>query len=254
MILVLAGTKDGRQLAANLDHAGYQVIVSVTSQHGRELATQNSLVINAEKLDKDAMAQFIKTHNVKLVIDGSHPYAVNASQNAIKACHVTSTAYLRYERPELALPHYDKLHVVSSYQQAARQAAELGKIIFLTTGSRMLEVFTAEPKLKSHRLIARVLPDPQVITQCVELGLSLNNIIALQGPFSHQLNYAMFKDFGAEVVVMKNSGQIGGSDTKLSAAMELNLAVIVIDRPTVHYSNIASNYEQILEYVQEVFK
>lgn len=254
MILVLAGTKDGRQLAAELAQAGYQVIVSVVSQHGRELAAQNSVVINTDKLDEDGMVEFIKTHNVKLVIDGSHPYAVNASQNAMKACQLASTEYLRYERPALVLPCYEKMHVVTSYQQAARKAADLGKVIFLTTGSRMLEVFTAEPILKNHRLIARVLPDPQVITQCIELGFSLNNIIAIQGPFSHQLNFAMFKDFGAEVIVMKNSGQIGGSDTKLSAAMELNLAVIVIDRPVVNYSKVVFNYDQILEHVQEVIK
>ena len=30
---------------------------------------------------------------------------------------------------------------------------------------------------------------------------------------------------------MKNSGLVGGSDTKLQAAMDLGLAVVVIDRP-----------------------
>ncbi|MGI6091402.1 MAG: precorrin-6A reductase [Veillonellaceae bacterium] len=254
MILVLAGTKDGRQLAANLAQAGHQVVVSVVSKHGRDLAAQNNLVVNTDKLDANAMVQFIQFNHIKLVIDGSHPYAVNVSQNAIKACQITNTKYLRYERPALDLPYYDKLHIVTSYHQAARQAANLGQVIFLTTGSRMLGIFTAEPKLKNHRLIARVLPDPQVITQCVELGFGLNDIIALQGPFSHQLNYAMFKDFGAEVLIMKNSGQIGGSDTKLSAAMELNLSIIVIDRPKINYDKVVFNYDQILEYVQEVFK
>ena len=254
MILVLAGTKDGRQLAAKLAQTGYPVIVSVVSQHGHELAAQNNLTVYTNKLDAPAMVQFIQTHNIKLVIDGSHPYAVNVSQNAITACKITNIGYLRYERPALALPPYDKLYVVGSYQEAARQAADHGKVVFLTTGSRMLDVFTAEPRLKGHRLIARILPDPHVETQCVELGFGLDNIVAIQGPFSYHLNYAMFKDFNADVIVMKNSGHIGGSDTKLSAAIDLNLAVIVIDRPVISYSNVVFKYEQILEHVQEVFR
>lgn len=253
MILVLAGTKDGRQLAAKLAQAGYEVIVSVISQHGCQLAAQDNMVIHTDKLDQTEMVNFIRNHNIKLVIDTSHPYAVNVSKNAINACHSLNVDYLRYERPATDLSSYKNLHTVQNYQEAACKAADLGKVVFLTTGSRMLETFKAEPKLQEHRIIARVLPDPDVIAKCVALGFSLSDIVALQGPFSHQLNSIMFKDYGAEVIVMKNSGQIGGSDTKLSAAAELNLPVIIINRPTVSYHNIVSNYDDILTYVKEVF-
>ncbi|MGL5511787.1 MAG: precorrin-6A/cobalt-precorrin-6A reductase, partial [Sporomusa sp.] len=38
MILVLAGTVDGRDLAARLIKAGHQVLVAVVSDYGRTLA------------------------------------------------------------------------------------------------------------------------------------------------------------------------------------------------------------------------
>jgi len=43
VILVLAGTRDGREIAAGLTEAGYAVTVSVTSEYGRELAKKSAV-------------------------------------------------------------------------------------------------------------------------------------------------------------------------------------------------------------------
>lgn len=254
MILVLAGTKDGRQMAASLAQSGYIVIVSVVSQYGRALAEQGNLVVYSDPLNKNGMIDLIKLKNVKMVIDASHPYAVNVSKNAMEACISANVVYLRYERPATILPRYDKLCVVSGYQEAASKASDFGQTIFLTTGSRALETFKREHKLRDHRIVARIIPDPEAIIKCFNLGFSIRDIIALQGPFSHQLNVAMFKEYNADVVIMKNSGQIGGSDTKISAAIELGLPLIVIDRPKVNYHNFVNNYTEVLLKVREVFQ
>ena len=66
-----------------------------------------------------------------------------------------------------------------------------------------------------------------------DLNVSPKRIIAVQGPFSYDMNRIMFHDTKASVVVMKNSGLVGGADTKLQAAMDLGIHVIVIDRPRV---------------------
>ena len=48
------------------------------------------------------------------------------------------------------------------------------------------------------------------------------------------MNRIMFHDTKASVVVMKNSGLVGGADYKnYNAAMDLGIHVIVIDRPRV---------------------
>lgn len=45
MILVLAGTQDGREIAAGLREAGYEVIASVVSEYGRELVAQSGVPV-----------------------------------------------------------------------------------------------------------------------------------------------------------------------------------------------------------------
>ncbi|VBB06836.1 precorrin-6x reductase [Lucifera butyrica] len=254
MILVLAGTQDGREISRLLVEAGYSVMVSVTTEYGQELAAYPGLAVNCRPLDEDGMVNLIRERRIRLLLDASHPYAANVSQNAMAAAARSGIRYVRYERPAVPLPAYEKLYVVPDASVAAERAALFGKVVFLTTGSRWLKIFKESPFLQSHRLIARVLPEPAVLADCLQWGYKPGDIIAMQGPFSHELNVALFRAYGARAVVMKNSGRIGGSDTKITAAMELALPLLVIDRPALNYQEIVHSIEDAIHYVREVIK
>ena len=151
-IFVVAGTQDGRELAGFLHENGYKVIASVVSKYGEELLKQyEGIEINDKPLDSAGLTEFIAKNNISLLVDASHPYAANASQNAMKACHNTKIPYIRYERKQTVLD-YEKAYYVENYAEASKKASELGKNIFLTTGSRNLEAFTASPYLKDCKL------------------------------------------------------------------------------------------------------
>ena len=251
MIFVAAGTQDGRELAGFLLARGYAVTASVVSSYGEELLRRyKGIQINDKPLDAEGMLDYIKEHGIKCFIDASHPYAANVSVNAMQACHIAGIPYLRYERQESRL-EYDRAFYVSSYAEAAEKASELGKNIFLTTGSRNLKAFAGAGCLKDCRIVCRVLPDPEVLTECAGLGFTPDNIIAMQGPFSELLNQELFKKYEAEVVVTKNSGSIGGTDTKFSAAMKLNLPLIIIDRPHIEYDEVAGSFEEAAAFAEK---
>ncbi len=254
MIVVLAGTRDGRELAAFLARQGWPVSIAVVSDYGRKLAAQDGLTVHTGGRDTVGFVALLRSEGARALIDASHPYAATASRNAQAACEALDLPYLRYERPPAPLPAYDKLHRAADAVQAARLAADLGKVIFLATGSRTLAAFKNEPLLAGRRLIARVLPEPEVLTVCRRLGFAPADIIALQGPFSHQLNLALFREYAADVIVTKNSGLVGGADSKFSAAVELGLPLIVIDRPAIEYSRIAADIDSVSDFVKEVLK
>lgn len=231
MIWVLAGTQDGREIASALASERKEtVLVTVVSEYGKKLAELPNVKVLVGPLDGAAMRSTIERYHITLLVDASHPYALQVTETAKQVCMELAIDYVRYERPPVSLPDYDKLVVVSSAEAAAEAASVLGKVVFLTTGSRTLAVFTQSPALKNHRLIARVLPDAAVMGECEALGFTPKDIVALQGPFSEELNCALFHEYEADVIVMKNSGVIGGSDSKLAAAMKLHLAVVVIER------------------------
>lgn len=255
MIFVAAGTQDGRELIGLLLQRGYNVTASVISYYGEKLLAQYAnfgakLQINDEALDELALEKYFVEHQVTLFVDASHPYAVNVSKNAMQACKEQRIPYIRYER-DLTKLEYDKVIVVHSYEEACEQAAKCGEHIFLTTGSRNLAKFTTSPHLQGKQLIARVLPTTEVIALCEKLGLLPGQVIGMQGPFSELLNQELFVKYHADVIVTKNSGSIGGTDTKIAAAQALNLPVIVIDRPQLHYDELARTYEEVLDFVKE---
>ena len=74
----------------------------------------------------------------------------------------------------------------------------------------------------------------------------------MQGKFSVELNVELFKHANAEVIVTKNSGIIGGADTKLEAAQILNLPVVMIDRPKIFYPNLATTFDDVLNFLEEI--
>ena len=250
MILVLAGTQDGREIAAGLREAGYEVIASVVSEYGRELVAQSGVPVQAAAMDEQELQQFVIRSGIRLMIDATHPYAVNVSRNARQVAANLHIPCLRYERPDSALPIYAKLVLAPDMQRAAEMAVGLGKTVFLTTGSHSLPLFRAAAAGRDCRLIARVLPQPEVIADCIANGFSPADIIAAQGPFSQELNRELFRAYGADVMVTKNSGAIGGTDAKIAAAIELGLMIVVVQRPAALQQQVFESLPALLEYLK----
>jgi precorrin-6A/cobalt-precorrin-6A reductase len=255
VIWVIAGTRDGREIAASLaDRFPDQVFVTVVTSYGKELSAHEGLEIRVGRFTEEDMVRCIGEKKIGLMIDASHPYAAVVSRTARSACRRAGISYLRYERPEIALPPYEKLYHTSCEEEAARRAGQCGKRILLTTGSKTLPVFVKAAELQGKEIWARVLPLSSVIKECEELGMQARYIIAMQGPFSYAVNRAMIHDLRADTVIMKNSGLIGGSDTKFQAAADEGCHIIVIDRPPAESGfPSASSEEEVLKYTEDYY-
>ena len=82
MIWVIAGTLDGRTLAVEIQkRTGEDVLVTVVSQYGAELAAHKGISVHTGRLDQEAMQDLIKKHNVRLLIDASHGYGSRCSKS-----------------------------------------------------------------------------------------------------------------------------------------------------------------------------
>lgn len=249
-IFLIAGTEDGRKLAKFLSDKNFEVTASVVSEYGKKILEQyEKIKINDKKLNSVELEKILRDENFKILVDASHPYAENISQNAITACENLKIFYIRYERPEVEIT-YKKIFRAESYERAAEISASLGKNIFLTTGSRNLKKFVECEAVKNCNITARILPTAEVLSEC-EKFLSPKNIVAIQGKFSTELNVELFKHAQAEVIVTKNSGEIGGADTKIAAAEILNLPVVIIDRPKIFYPRVAKNFDEVLKEIEK---
>lgn len=203
---------------------------------------------------KENLDKLFNSRVVQLLLDASQPFPGGISKHAQSLCHDNQIPYIRLARREVELPDSPLLYPVYSWEEAALKAAELGNTIFLTTGSYNLDLFVRHPHMGGKRIVVRVLPDPQVIEKVQALGIAPKNIVAMQGPFSREINKATFKMYNASVIVTKDSGNAGGTDNKISAALNLKIPVVIIKRPEIKGEdiNIAYTFDQVFEFIQNV--
>ena len=106
MILFLAGTSDSRQVAASLKERGIDLVLSTFSPYGRVLAEAEGLECRDGALDVDGILAWVEKNQGNLIIDGTHPYAVAASQTALAAAQEAKIPYIRLARPETPIPSF----------------------------------------------------------------------------------------------------------------------------------------------------
>ena len=264
MILIFGGTSDSLVLAKALEEAGYDYILSVATAYGKQLADQkvkgteeNTSQARGEviegRLNLEGMKALIEAKHIQLILDATHPYALEVSQNAMTVAEIMKVPYLRYERPSLLEAiSKEHIHIVKDVQEACEVANSLGKTIFLGTGSKTLGAFVKG--LPNKKLIARVLPTSQVILECEALGLSPDNIVGMKGPFSEAINKALYKHYGVECMITKESGAEGGFLEKVRSCQEEGIEVIVIQREALPYPKIAHTIDLVVKEVHQLLK
>ena len=231
-ILIFSGTGDGRLLAEKLADAGYDVTVSVATEYGEQVMPQNSgIKVHCGRMDEAHMYAFMSSCGVDFVIDATHPYAKVVSEIIRKVCEKEKYKYYRLVRNsyENELSD-DSIVIADNTNEAADFAQKMSGNIFLSTGSKELSVFFEKISDK-NRIYARILPSVKVLEQVTKAGMQGKQIICMQGPFSEELNYAMFAQTNSRILVTKESGSTGGFIEKIKAAKRLGMKVIVIKRP-----------------------
>ena len=74
----------------------------------------------------------------------------------------------------------------------------------LYENGKYTEALTALPDF-AQRVWLRILPSQKGLAQCLAAGFPPKHIICMQGPFSRELNEAMFRSTGAEILLTKES-------------------------------------------------
>lgn len=254
MILFLAGTSDAKELALLLYKEGYELIASVVTENAANELKQVQIPVRVGRMNEEMFERYVIEQRIEVMIDASHPFAEELSRTAMKVAKKVSIPYIRYERESKSYEHR-LVTYVNHYEEAAELAAQKKGVIFLTTGSKTLQIFTEQLlNLPNTRLIARMLPRKDNMEKCEALGLPQKNIVAIQGPFTKEFNKALFKQYGVTLMITKESGKEGAVDEKLEAALELNIETIMIKRPKMKYETMFHTFEDVLNHVRTLRK
>jgi precorrin-6x reductase len=241
-LLLFGGTTEGRQLCDFLREKAIAAVVCVASSYGGEqLVAGDSLQILARRLDKAAMTRLIRRERPRLVIDATHPYATEVSRNIREACEdahkdgdgeagpPAAAAYIRVSRQK-AQPEQAGCLCFTTLEEIIRRLNQTEAKAFIALGAKEAAALTGVKDYK-RRLYLRILPAPDSLQSCLGLGYPASHIICMQGPFSQELNTAMFRETKAAILVTKESGDAGGFQEKAAAAQALGMDILLWARP-----------------------
>lgn len=227
-VLIFAGTTEGRKLSEYLVRKCIPHTICVATEYGEIVLEENSFVtIHQGRMQEQEIRDFINAKDYAVVIDATHPYAAVITQNIKSAMTGLTIPYYRLQREMEKETFYDKCVFFDSHEACSRALKAIKGNILLTTGSKELTAYTSVESLKS-RLFVRVLPSVESITLCMEKGIVGKQILALQGPFSTELNKAVIHQYEIACLVTKESGANGGYLEKVEAAKRADIPVFVI--------------------------
>lgn len=228
-ICIFAGTTEGRELVEYLSAQPVAVTACVATEYGETLlpAAEN-LTVLAGRLSAAEITQMLSDAQFDLVIDATHPYAASVTKSISGACHAAGTEYLRLLRKASEIPS-DGVYVADMEEAVDYLDGREGNIL-LTTGSKELGKFGRLVDF-ADRVYARVLPADASLEACCAAGLKAAHILAMQGPFSQEMNLAMLRFASAAWLVTKDGGQAGGFQEKVAAARQAGARLVVIGRP-----------------------
>ncbi len=239
-ICVFAGTTEGRELVTFLQNQPVHVTVCVATEYGETLLPPSeNLTVSAKRLSTEEMIRLFQEEAFDLVIDATHPYADQVTESIAEACQAVGIESVRLLRdagfPETrkgtaGIEEPESIVYVPDVKAAVDVLNRHSGTVLLTTGSKDLRAFQALRDFE-ERVYARVLPMESSFELCREVGLKPAHVIAMQGPFSTDMNEAQIRHVSASWLVTKDGGNAGGFPEKLAAVKHTGIRMIVIGRP-----------------------
>jgi precorrin-6A/cobalt-precorrin-6A reductase len=221
-LLILGGSGEAADLARALaGDARYDVTLSLAGRTSEPVALPGRLRTGGFG-GAGGLARVLAEERFDLVIDATHPFAVQMKANAIQAARAAGVPLLAIRRPAWVPRDGDRWIMVESIEAAADAIGEKPRRVFLTTGRMEIAPFRQAPQ---HFYIVRSVeaPAPEELPPRAEL-------ITARGPFNLEDERALLETQKIEVIVTKNSGG-AGAEAKLEAARSLSLPVIMVTRP-----------------------
>ncbi len=223
-VLILGGTAEAAALARAL--AGEPRVAVTTSLAGRTRAPAElpGAVRRGGFGGAQALADYLKTRAVDLLVDATHPFAARISRNAAQACAAAGVPRLVLTRPPWTAREGDRWTPVPDAGAAAAALPGLGARVFLTIGRQELAAFAG---LDDIWFLVRLVEPPEDPIPLEDFRLVLG-----RGPFSLAQETVLLRAHGIEAVVSKNSGG-AGTYAKIEAARALDLPVVMVERPAL---------------------
>ena len=254
-LLILGGTHEAYSLADYLiSNFPSEKLITVSSLSG---ATSNPKIPAGEVRIGGfggffGLKNYLINENISILVNATHPYATQISENSNAAAKEIGISYFRLSRPAWEKFSGDQWIDVPNIENAANYLIDNEKSllnnlstlnIFLTTGARELNFFK---KCNSYNFFVRTVDVPKN-------NSILPNAKFLQerGPFLLDNEVSLFRKYSIKILITKNSG---GTPTyaKIEASRKLNIPIIMVERPIFSSSETCFSIDETIELISNI--
>jgi precorrin-6A/cobalt-precorrin-6A reductase len=241
-ILLLGGTSEATLLAKRLaDSRGIAATLSLAGRTAN--AAPSALPVRIGGFGgAEGLADYLAREAVDIVIDATHPFAAQISDNAIRACADARVPLLAIERPSWAKTTGDDWDEHPTVDAAIAALPEAPIRVFSALGRSAIPALCAQPQ---HHYVIRII-DPVVPPP----ALVHATIVTARGPFRTDDDKALFRQHGIVCVLAKNSGG-DAAYAKIEAARALGLKVHMVRRPEIAKRRVVTSVDDAMAWIAD---
>ena len=214
MILVFGGTTEGRKAVEVLEESGSPYYYS-TKTGEQDLTLHHGQRIDGA-LDAEAMQNFCREHDIRLMVDAAHPFAAQLHQTIAEVSDALKIPAIRYKR---IFPERDaSLEWIDSYDQVPHDI----KTLLATTGVQSISKLKPL-ETKGVKVYYRILNRESSIALAQKQGARTEQLCYFEDPKDVPVE--------ADAILLKESGLSGGFQEKVDAAKAKGMRILVLKRP-----------------------
>lgn len=248
-LLLLGGTSDAKYLAHELHISNIPLVYSLAGKVEKTHRHYNYPVIIGGFSQSGGLANFIRQQNITAVLDATHPYATQITEQAFITAQNMNIPYWRYERPAWLAQEGDRWTSFKDETALFEQFIDKKHILFtqghLSTGF-LQQLIHKRQTQQTFYLRTMVKPKHDLPAW----------MPWIQAPraFSLEQELHLIQQYHIDALVTKNSG---GEFTyaKLLAARQLEVPVFLLQRPMPTKGITGySNYVDCLKVVRSFYQ
>ena len=170
------------------------------------------------------MVTFCREHDIRLIVDAAHPFAVNLHRNVVNLAERISVPVVCYDR---IYPSHDKNLVWCKDYYDAISRLEVHGITKLLALTGVNTINRLRLYWQDHECWFRILKRDESQSEAQKTGFPAEHLVY----YEQDDTASLIERLQPQAILTKESGMSGGFDEKVEAARQAGLKVFVVERP-----------------------
>lgn len=226
MILLFGGTTEGMLVQQFLERQKLAYLYS-TQTKTKTNNNPHGIFYNGS-LELPQMLELCRMHQMKAIVDATHPFATNLHRNVQNLARQTALPFVHYDRLRLPTFNAPHCHYVNSYAECI-QKIELNPKNSGLVLSGLSSIQPLQSLWKKHPVYFKILPKTTSVQQALALGLPQERLWVEQADIQADKLWQWMQTKNVQYLIFKESGLL--QNYKMEVIKNKLVQAYILKRP-----------------------